>query len=110
MGFYNHKGELVHSFSDNALYHKVKTAMVAVVEDPYGTGKRAKVDFMRFAMKTGTSGKKDEGFDAIITGFFPAEKPRYAFAFRLEGGGKSELKGAQFVYDILNSFRHMGIK
>ncbi len=110
IGFYNHNPRLSKVFSDNTGFNKIKNSMLAVVESPDGTGRRAKVDFVRAAIKTGTSGKKEAGLDAVITGFFPFEKPQYAFAFRLEGAGKAELKGALFLKDFLTAFRHTGIK
>lgn len=104
LGYYNHSPELLTVLTDNAVFLKVKDAMVRVVEDPEGTGKRSKVDIVRVGLKTGTAGSKTKGLDAILTGFFPVEKPRYAFAFRLEGAGKAELRGAYFLKDFLTAF------
>jgi hypothetical protein len=104
LGYYNHSSKLLTVLTDNAVFLKVKDAMVRVVEDPEGTGKRSKVDFVRVGLKTGTAGSKTRGLDAILTGFFPAEKPQYAFAFRLEGAGKAELKGAYFLKEFLTLF------
>jgi cell division protein FtsI/penicillin-binding protein 2 len=58
------------------------------------------------ALKTGTAGNKKLGLDAILTGFFPADKPEYAFAFRLERAGKAEWRGALFLKDFLTAFYH----
>jgi len=104
VGFYNHQPKLLESFKDNTTFIKIKDAMSHVVNHPRGTGRRAKVDFVEFALKTGTSGEKRTGLDAVITGFFPVEKPQYAFAFRLERAGKAEWKGANFLKRLLIDF------
>jgi hypothetical protein len=105
LGFYTHKGEIIHSFKEhNRIFLQIKEAMKAVVESPRGTGKRARVDFVKTAIKTGTAGDKNKGYDAILTGFFPAERPAYAFAFILRRVGKAEIKGAIFLKNFLVSF------
>jgi membrane carboxypeptidase/penicillin-binding protein len=104
LAYYNHPGKLLTILSDTAAFAKIKNAMIRVVEDKEGTGARAKVDFVRVALKTGTSGNAKLGLDAILSGFFPAEKPQYAFGFRLQGVGKAEVKGAMFLKDFLISF------
>ncbi|MCP4149262.1 MAG: hypothetical protein GY757_16055 [bacterium] len=103
LAFYNHSAELLSVSNDNAGFLKVKNAMLQVVEDKRGTGRRSKVDFMQVGLKTGTAGSKKIGLDAVLTGFFPFKKPKYAFAFRLERAGKAELKGAYFLKGFLNS-------
>jgi cell division protein FtsI/penicillin-binding protein 2 len=44
------------------------------------------------------------GYDAIFTGFFPANRPRYAFAFILQQAGRAENEGAAFLGAFLTSF------
>ncbi len=104
LAYYHHPAELLTVATDTAVFLKIKNAMIRVVEDKNGTGEHSKVDFVRVGLKTGTSGKKERGLDAILSGFFPAEKPQYAFGFRLQGVGKAELKGALFLKDFLISF------
>jgi len=104
LGFYNHDPQLVEIFKENIIFFKIKNAMVEVVEGRGGTGRRSKVDFVKVALKTGTAGDKKLGLDAVLTGFFPADKPQYAFAFRLERGGRAELNGARFLKDFLTAF------
>jgi cell division protein FtsI/penicillin-binding protein 2 len=105
LGFYTHSGEIIHSFKDhNREFFKVKEAMKEVVASPRGTGRRARVDFVKTAIKTGTAGDKKKGYDAILTGFFPADRPHYAFAFILQHAGKAELNGALFLKNFLISF------
>ncbi len=104
LAYYNHPSQLLRVFNDNTAFLKIKNAMVRVVEGKNGTGKRAKSEVVRVGLKTGTAGQKERGLDAVLTGFFPVEKPQYAFAFRLEQVGKAELKGAYFLRDFLNAF------
>ncbi len=104
LAYYEHPRGLLKVIEDNAAFVKVKNAMCRVVEDPCGTGRRSRVDTVRVSMKTGTTGSKTAGFNAVIFGYFPADKPRYAFAFRLEGVGKAELKGAYFLKEFLTAF------
>lgn len=107
IAFYNHPGQLLESVADaGTIFFKLRNAMELVVEAPDGTGKRARVDFVKVAAKTGTAGNKKLGLDAILTGFFPADKPQYAFAFRLERAGKAEWRGALFLKDFLTAFYH----
>jgi len=104
LGYYTHPSELLTVFTDNAAFFKVKRAMVGVVEHPEGTGKRTRVDFVQVGLKTGTTGNRARGLDATLMGFFPEEKPGYAFAFRLERAGKAEIRGAYFLKDFLKLF------
>ena len=104
LGFYNHKPKIIKIASDYSIFQKIKKAMIDVIENKKGTGRRSKVNFVKVALKTGTSGKRKFGFDSVLIGFFPAEKPQYAFAFRLERAGKAELTGANFLKDFLKSF------
>jgi len=106
IAFYNHSGQLLEIADAGTVFLKLRNAMELVVEAPDGTGKRARVDFVKVAAKTGTAGDKKLGLDAILTGFFPADKPQYAFAFRLERAGKAEWRGAMFLKDFLTAFYH----
>jgi hypothetical protein len=106
IAFYNHSGQLTEFLKAGTIFLKLRNVMKLVVEAPNGTGKRARVDFIKVALKTGTAGNKKLGLDAILTGFFPADKPQYAFAFRLERAGKAEWRGALFLKDFLTAFYH----
>jgi hypothetical protein len=101
LGFYRHESRTFEVHKDSPAYYRTKQAMVEVQEDELGTGRRSRVDDMLVALKTGTAGSKRKGLDSILMGFFPAEKPRYAFAFRLQGAGKAQLEGAYFLKRFL---------
>ena len=101
LGFYRHASSPRRLLADDLNFLRVKKAMVAVVEDEKGTGRRARHAQVRLAIKTGTAPSPAGGLDALIAGFFPLEKPRYAFAFRLEGGGRAEINGAILLQGLL---------
>jgi len=104
LGYYNHTTAYKTVFLNNRYFEDVKLGMRKVTTDTDGTGRRAKVDFMDIGIKTGTAGEKSKGLDSILTGFFPFEKPKYSFAFRLEHGGKAEYNGALFLKRFLKEF------
>jgi hypothetical protein len=101
LGYYSHSARPLRVLADDVSFIRVKKAMQEVVNNENGTGRRAWSAAVNLAIKTGTTGDRKQGLDAIIMGFFPSENPRYAFAFRLEGAGKAEFNGAFFLRDLL---------
>lgn len=79
---------------------RVVKAMVAVATRPQGTGRRAPIDGVPLAIKTGTAGKESE-FHAAIIAFAPVETPKIAFALLLEESGPAEFAGAKVAHDFL---------
>lgn len=82
----------------NAQYFSdVRTAMRETVVK--GTAMRMNVPYISSGAKTGTAqvGKNNEFENAWITGFFPYEQPRYAFAVVMERGPDTNETGASFV-------------
>lgn len=71
---------------------KIFSAMVAAVTSPKGTARRARVDFVQAAMKTGTTG--DKPLNSVMVGFFPTKQPKLTFALFLHEGGKCQTNGA----------------
>lgn len=100
LGFYRHEGRLRQALADDLNFLRVQKAMAAVVEDEDGTAHRA-AGTVRLAVKTGTAGSSAAGLDSLFIGFVPVDKPRYAFAYRLEGGGQAGAAGALFLKDLL---------
>lgn len=76
-------------------------AMKAVVTDPNGTGKRAAIDGLSIAMKTGTAGPRENGLAAVIMAFAPVEQPKIAFGMIAEDAGPAEFAGAKIARDFL---------
>ncbi|MCU0236019.1 MAG: penicillin-binding transpeptidase domain-containing protein [Acidobacteria bacterium] len=101
LGIYRHDPRPLRLLSDDPGFLRVKKAMAAVVEDDKGTGRRLAGSVPRLAVKTGTAPGKAGKLDAILIGFFPYDDPRYAFAFRLEGAGRAELRGVFFLQELL---------
>lgn len=97
LGFYRHESEPRRLLADDLNFLNVRKAMAAVVEDEKGTGARLRGLAPRLAVKTGTAGNPAGGLDAVLVGFLPVDDPRYAFAFRLEGAGRSDVHGAAFL-------------
>ncbi|MCX6555902.1 MAG: penicillin-binding transpeptidase domain-containing protein [Candidatus Aminicenantes bacterium] len=101
LGFYSHDARPVRLLNDDMNFARVRKAMRAVVNDENGTGRRAWSAEADLAIKTGAAGDSRTGLDALVIGYVPAEKPRYAFAFRLEGGGNVALNGAPFLRELI---------
>lgn len=76
----------------------LKASMVAAVENPRGTARRAKVNFVDAAIKTGTSG--DRPFDSVMVGMLPADNPKIVFGFYLKSGGKAEINGGRVAKNL----------
>jgi len=80
-------------------------AMQAVATEPRGTGRRAPVEGLSLAMKTGTAGERKSGLEALILAFSPVEKPRIAFGVIAESAGPAEFAGAKIAHDFLERMR-----
>jgi cell division protein FtsI/penicillin-binding protein 2 len=80
-------------------------AMMNVVTSPRGTGRRAAVPGFTIAMKTGTSGSSNPGYDALIMAFAPVGSPRYAVGIVAEHVGPAELEGARIAHDLFERLK-----
>jgi peptidoglycan glycosyltransferase len=80
-------------------------AMQTVVTSAKGTGRRAQIDGVTIAMKTGTAGKRENGYQALILCFAPAERPTIAFGMIAESAGPAEFAGARIAHDFLEALR-----
>jgi penicillin-binding protein A len=81
-------------------------AMIAVVTRPKGTGRRADIEGVSLALKTGTAGKRADGYQAVIMAFAPAESPKIAFGIVAENAGPAEFAGAKIAHDFLTQMSH----
>jgi peptidoglycan glycosyltransferase len=84
---------------------RIISAMQAVASEPRGTGRRAPVEGVTVAMKTGTAGVRQEGLDALIMAFAPVDKPKIAFGVIAEGAGPAEFAGAKITHDFLEQMK-----
>jgi len=81
-------------------------AMVAVATRPKGTGRRAPVDGVPMALKTGTAGERaNGGLEALIVAFAPVDHPRIAFGIIAEDAGPAEYAGAKIAHDFVAAWR-----
>jgi penicillin-binding protein A len=78
-------------------------AMKAVATDANGTGRRASVDGISLAIKTGTAGVRKNGLEAVILAFAPVESPKIAFGVIAEDAGPAEFAGAKIAHDFLQA-------
>jgi peptidoglycan glycosyltransferase len=80
-------------------------AMRAVTTEPRGTGRRAPVEGLSLAMKTGTAGERKRGLEALIMAFAPVESPKIAFGIIAEDAGPAEFAGAKIAHDFLERIK-----
>ncbi|HEX7419264.1 MAG TPA: penicillin-binding transpeptidase domain-containing protein, partial [Thermoanaerobaculia bacterium] len=84
---------------------KMVQAMVAVVTRPKGTGRRADIDGVPLALKTGTAGERKNGYQAVIMAFAPVDSPKIAFGIIAEDAGPAEFAGAKIAHDFMEQIR-----
>jgi cell division protein FtsI/penicillin-binding protein 2 len=80
-------------------------AMVAVAIRPKGTGRRADIEGVPLALKTGTAGERKSGYEAVIMAFAPVDSPRIAFGIIAEDAGPAEFAGAKIAHDFMEQIR-----
>lgn len=80
-------------------------AMQAVANEPRGTGRRAPVEGIPIALKTGTAGERKSGLEALILAFAPVESPKIAFGIIAEDAGPAEFAGAKIAHDFVEKMR-----
>ncbi len=84
---------------------RIVKAMVAVVTYDKGTGRRASINGISLALKTGTAGTRAAGYHAVVMAFAPVERPKIAFALIAEDAGPAEYAGAKIARDFLEGIR-----
>ncbi len=80
----------------DSVFGTIHQGMRLAVTSPIGTGKLLSESPIRFAVKTGTAqvGARNEYINTWIMGFFPYEKPRYAFIMMMDRGSDVQAAGA----------------
>ena len=80
-------------------FQVVREGMRLVVDDPLGTAKALNTLPFNVAAKTGTAqvGANNEFLNSWAMGFFPYEKPRYAWVVLMEHGSAIQAPGATSV-------------
>ena len=85
----------------------VQEGLMRVVNDPAGTGKGAALSYTIVCGKTGTAqwGPKEEKKNlGWFTGFFPLDRPKYAFAMVYEGRPGEKVSGGSKAAPMVASF------
>ena len=88
----------------------IKKALIAVVNEPGGTGRKARIEGITVAGKTGTvqlvedSKEKDIKEHAWFVGIAPAEKPRICVAVIIEHGGHGGSAAAPIARVLIEEY------
>ena len=80
-------------------------AMQAVTSEPRGTGRRAPVEGVPIALKTGTAGERKNGLEALIMAFAPVQSPKIAFGIIAVDAGPAEFAGAKIAHDFVERLK-----
>ena len=84
----------------------ITDCMLRAVKGPHGTARRAGVEGVEAAMKTGTSGESPPGLDGLVIGYAPARHPALAWAVVAEAAGKAEWEAARITRDLLSRIQN----
>lgn len=101
---------------DNEIFAIIRDAMTGVVNDPGGTGRRARLPDITVAGKTGTaqvvsldsqSDKRAHRDHAWFTSFAPAEDPEIVVTVLVEHGGKGGAVAAPLAKKIIETYYNL---
>ena len=87
----------------------IKAGLKKVVEDKWGTGRRAGVEGLSIAGKTGTAQNPGGLSHAWFSGFSPIETPRVALVTFIEHGGKGGVEAAEFSGKVFAKAKEIGL-
>lgn len=82
-----HQRKIVPLALDKEVFNAIKAGLRHVVDFPDGTGHVLQLDYISVAGKTGTAQTPRGQSHAWFSGYFPADKPRFAVCVLLEHGG-----------------------
>lgn len=87
---------------------KVREGLFEVVNNENGTGRRAKIDGVIIAGKTGTAQNPQGRTHAWFTGYAPYNDPGICLVVFLEHGGKGGLEPAEIAHGIFEELMRKG--
>jgi penicillin-binding protein 2 len=90
-------------------FKALKQGMLQVVQSDRGTGQLAKVNFERFAAKTGTAQAPPGKSHAWFAGFFPYDNPKIAFVIFVERGGSGGLVCARIAKQLVHLWSNLNV-
>jgi hypothetical protein len=105
LGYHGHRSQPLRLLTDDLNFRRVAKALREALSVEDVPGRDAAAHAVELALRTGIAGDPRRGLDALAIGFYPFEKPRYAFAFRLEGAAKSKPDGEYFLRGLLRILR-----
>jgi penicillin-binding protein 2 len=87
----------------------IREGMFGVVDDPHGTGQKAKVADLKIAGKTGTAQAPGGEPHAWFAGFCPYDKSKITVLVFVEHGGSGGLAAAELAAEIFKSAKSLGV-
>lgn len=86
----------------------IQKALFGVVNDPTGTGQRAKVKGLKISGKTGTAQVDGAQAHAWFAGYLPFDNPKISFLIFLEHGGSGGKKPADIARVLCKYLKEKG--
>lgn len=86
----------------------IRSGLAEVIANERGTGRRAAVEGLAAAGKTGTAQTSTDKTHAWFSGFAPVKEPKAALVVFLEFGGKGGLGASRTAGDILRKMKELG--
>ena len=87
---------------------KVREGLFRVVNSETGTGKRAKLEGVAIAGKTGTAQNPQGATHGWFSGFAPYNDPKICLVVFLEHGGKGGLEPSEIAKGIFEEAKNRG--
>lgn len=87
---------------------EVRKGLYKVINDENGTGRRAEVEGLAVAGKTGTAQNPQGRTHAWFAGFAPFNDPKICLAIFIEHGGKGGLEPSEIAHEIFETAKSKG--
>ncbi|MFH1790621.1 MAG: penicillin-binding protein 2 [Candidatus Omnitrophota bacterium] len=87
----------------------IREGLKRVVNDPHGTGMKAKIEGLTVAGKTGTAENPRGKAHGWFSGFAPAEDPALCVVVFVEYGGKGGLEASMLAKQVIVKSRDLGL-